>query len=314
MKLQRFQLAFLWLAGLLIAAPPLCCLSWFSRGNVVIPFKQVHGLMISAMSLNGKPGQNFIIDTGAFNTVLDVSAVNAEGLRTVSVHGTAHCVGGDVILSQTVPQATIFAYGFQINGGMDVLDLNSLEHLFRVPLTGIVGSDAITSRPILVDYQAGTITMFLGKHRPRLEKGAEKIPLESRPGADQFAAPVFPASLELPDGRFVKLNLEIDTGSWDALTLYPAFARKYGLLGADPKPAAMGYGCGGKYWLATASVPAIIIGNEKISDPKTLSVENATGAAASTEIDGVIGYRILSRFRIFIDAPEHFVVFEPPGK
>jgi hypothetical protein len=315
MKSWRFLLAFLGLTGLLVAARPLCGLSWFSRGNIVIPFRTIHGKIVAAMSLNGKPRKNFVIDTGAFSTMFNASAVSADGLRTISVHGTVHCFGGDVPVTRAVQRATIFGYGLQITGIGAVFDLSSLQHSLGIPLTGIIGSDTIASQPILVDYQAGKITMFLKKRIPHLRKSAERISLVSPPpGAEKFGGPVIPAQLELPNGRIVKLNLEIDTGSQNALTLYKPFAVKYGLLASNPKGTVTNAGCGGKFGLAPAALPAVFIGNQKIPNPKTLSAEKAVGAAASTDVDGEIGYKILSRFRIFIDRPQHFVVFEPASQ
>ncbi len=312
MEYWRSRVVVPYIAGLLLTASPVCALSWFSRGNVLIPFRTIHGLIVTRMSLNGKPGKNFIVDTGSFTSMFNASVVDAGGLKTISAQGTVHCFGGDVPVTRVASQTTIFGYGLQINGGAVVSDLGLLQNAVRIPLTGIIGSDAITSRPILVDYQAGKITMFPGKHMPHLEKPAERIQLESPPaGAEKFPGPVFAAQVQLPDGRWVKANLEIDTGSDGGLLLYAPFASKYGLIPADPRLTVIHYGCGGKYGLAPVSLPAIMLGSQKITNPETLSAEKAVGAAAATTVDGSIGYRILSRFRIFIDAPDHFVVFEP---
>lgn len=314
MKARHPRIAIASVLGLLIAAPPLLCLPWFSHGNVVIPFRTIHGLIIATMSLNGKPGENFVIDTGAFTTVLNASAVAARGLKTHPLHGTVHCFGGDISISQAAPQATIFGYGLRITGGGIVSDLNPLQGALHLPLFGIIGSDTMTSQPILVDYKAGRITVFLRNRMPHLAKDAERIPLESPPpGADNFPGPVIAAQVQLPDGKLVRASLEIDTGNDTGLILYAPFAAKYGLLDStpDPKSTVLDHGCGGQFALAPTALPAILLGNQKIANPKTLSAEKAVGAAANTAIDGSIGYPILSRFRVFIDAPQHYVVFEP---
>lgn len=315
MRPMRRWLAALWLAVLLMAAPAADGIPWFWGGNVVIPFRTIRGKIVATMSLDGKPGKNFVIDTGAFTTMFGSAAVSADRLKTTRSHGTIHCFGGDVPVTRYVSKATIFAGGLRITGGGVIWDMSPLQHFLAIPLTGIVGSDTITSRPILLDYQAGKITMFLGRHRPHFRRGAERIPLESPPpGAERFGGPVIAAGVKLPDGRVVSLNLEIDTGNNDGLILYTPFARKQGLLAAHPERSVIRYGCGGKYGLAPVTLPALYIGNQKIAHPQTFCAEKALGAAASTDVDGSIGYRILSRFKLFIDAPQHYVVFGPVAK
>lgn len=318
MKPWRNRFALFSLAGLLIAAPPVISSyapfpprwSLFGDPDIVMPFRMLHGVMVVSMSLNGKPG-NFIIDTGALTTLLNASVVDAEALKTIPANVTLRSFVGNIAIVRAVPQTTIFGYGFQINGGAMVLNLDDLQDSIGIPLTGIIGSDTLTARPIIVDYQAGKVTIFDPGNLPRVEKLSE-TPLESpSSGGEKFGGPVIGAHLELPNGKLVRLNLEIDTGSTNGLTLHAPFAKKYGLLPADLKNPVQQTAAGGKYGLARTSVPALFLGRQKIANPETLCVLNAVGVAGSTEADGEIGYKILSRFRIFIDAPQHFAAFEP---
>jgi hypothetical protein len=311
MRTWRSYFALFPLAGLLLAAPPLCCLSWFSHGNLVIPFNTVRGLIVSPMSVNGKSGRNFVFDTGASATAIDAAAAKAEGIKTASATGAIHTFAANARLATVIPHTAIFGYGLKINATAAVLDLDPLRRWLGIPLTGIIGSDTITSLPVLIDYRAQKITMFLGKHMPDIDESTE-IPLVSLPAAaEEFGSPVIAGKLELPDGRLVSLNLEIDTGNINGLMLHTPFAKKYGLLSANSKSAITSNSLGGKYVVVPAHVPALLIGAQRIANPDTLCDEKAVSTAGSTDVDGEIGYKVLSHFRIFIDAPQHFVVFEP---
>jgi hypothetical protein len=310
MRTCRSCFALFSLAGLLAAAPPLCCLSWFSRGNVVIPFKTVRGLIVSPMSINGKSGRNFVFDTGASATAIDAAAAKAEGIKIASATGEIHTFAANARLATVIPHIAIFGYGLKINATAAVLDLDPLRRWLGIPLTGIIGSDTITSLPVLIDYRAQKITMFLGKNMPDIDKSAA-IPLQSLPSAaEESGSPVIAAKLQLPDGRLVSLRLEIDTGNINGLMLHEPFAKKYGLIAAG-QPTATSNSLGGKYVVVPAHPAALLLGTQRIVDPDTLCDEKAVSTAASTDVDGEIGYKILSRFRIFIDAPQRFVVFQP---
>ncbi len=314
MKSLGICFAFLCLAGLL-AAPPALCLPWFLSGRIVLPFGIYRGLIVTGMSLNGKPGQNFIIDTGCTTTLYNPSAVHAEGLRTVPRHVPVQSLAGDFTVDSVVPHATIFGYGLRIGGGGPVVDLQAVQHYLGIRLTGIIGADTITSRPILLDYQTRKITMFLRKRMPHFS-GGSKIRLEPPPpGAERFSRPVIRATLELPSGKLVKLKLTIDTGSVDGLSLHEPFAKKYGLLPVGPKRTVKQLGLGGAgYRDVPVSVPALFLGSQKIVNPSTFCDTKAIGVAGSTKTDGEIGYKILSRFRVFIDSPRRFVIFEPVAR
>ena len=123
----------------------------------------------------------------------------------------------------------------------------------------------------------------------------------------EWDGPVASLNLELPGGRRVNANLIVDTGSTEGLLLHTSFVEKYSLQHVKPQTAdRLAYG--GKFGAMPGLVSVLMLGDLRVEDLQTFY---AGGPAASKPIDGEIGYKILSRLRIFVDAPHHVVVFEP---
>lgn len=80
-------------------------------------------------------------------------------------------------------------------------------------------------------------------------------------------------------------------------------------MAVDAKNSMTSNLLGGKYVVGPAHPLALLLGAQKIANPKTLSNEKALSSAGDTEVDGEVGYKMLSPFRTFIE--QQFVVLEP---
>jgi hypothetical protein len=286
----------------------------------VIPFRIVKGIPVVSLSLNGKKGMNFLFDTGAAPMTLSSSAIADIGLRTGPAKASLKTPCGTSQIHRLVPKMRVSGYGMKITGSAMALDLSMLSRQLGIPIAGILGYRAMLPQlPMLIDYQTQRITFFLPKNSPHFQKSAE-IPLESlHAKKPNRTNPFIIAKLELPDGRFVNANLEIDTGGGAAgLQLNTPFAMKYGLLPSHTKAAHKEMTIGGMGGHACAlvrlSVPALIIGDQKIANPTALSAEDPVGTSGSADSDGQIGAAILSQFRVFFGPHRHFVVFLPASQ
>jgi hypothetical protein len=104
----------------------------------------------------------------------------------------------------------------------------------------------------------------------------------------------------------------VDTGSTEGLILHVPFVKKYGLHSEAQTMSRTAYG--GTYNVTPGLIPALLLNDLRVEDLHTLYDVNPVGMAGSERIDGEIGYKILSRFRIFVDAPHHVVIFEPTAR
>jgi hypothetical protein len=291
-------------AGLFSTVPPL---AFCEQKEIVLPFQNVQGEMVVTMSLNGHKDMNFLIDTGFGATMLDASTATAAHVKVVSLQTPKiQALSGSSTPSQAAPHAEITGYGLKLLNNALVGDLQELQKKLGIPLAGIIGFDTLGQIPLVVDYSAKTITMF-PQHPPK----SIEVPIEpSIPG--DLEGPIVYFSLELPDGRRVKANLIVDTGSTDGLTLHVPFVKKYGLHSEAQTVSRTGYG--GTYNAMPGLIPALLLGDQRVEDLQALYDVNSVGIAGSERIDGEIGYKILSRFRIFVDASHHVIVFEPAAR
>jgi predicted aspartyl protease len=309
MTLFRFWIALLLAVGLFSTVPPLAFCEEKRRAEIVLPFQNVQGEMVVTMSLQGHKGMNFVVDTGFGVTMLDASAATAAHLKLLPLKAPPlQSLAGAIPLTQAAPHAQITGYGLKLHGNLIVGDLQELQKGMGIPLAGIIGFDFLGQLPFLVDYSARTITILPTKPQQGIEVTVEP------PIPDKFEGLIVCLNLELPDGRRVKANLIVDTGSTEGLILHVPFVKKYGLQPVEKVPTVSRVAYGGAYNVTSGLVPALLLGDLRVEDLQTLYDVNPVGMAGSERIDGEIGYKILSRFRIFVDAPHHVVVFEPVAR
>jgi len=283
--------------------PPAFCAA--KKTEIVLPFRNVQGEIVVSFALNGHKGMNFLMDTGSGASVLDTAAATAAHVKILPLAAPQwQSPAGPFAPTQAAPRAKIIGYGLMLHDNLVVGDLQNLQKRLDIPLAGIIGFDFLGQLPFLVNYSTNTITIF-----PEKPQGIE-VPLEP-PIPHEFNGSVICLSLELPDGRQVKAHLTVDTGSTEGLTLHAPFVQKYGLKPPTQAKVVSETSYSGNYNAIPGVVPALLLGNLRVEDLQTLYDVTPVGVAGSEPIDGEIGYKILSRFHVFVDAPHHVVVFEP---
>lgn len=306
MMFFRIRTALLLAAGLF---PPLAFCAAKGKSEIVLPFRNLQGEMVVTMSLHGHKGMNFIVDTGFGTTMLDASAAAAAHVKVWPLTSPPlQSAAGAIPLTQCAPHTRIEGYGLRLSGNAVVGDLQELQKGMGIPLAGILGFDSLEQFPFLVDYSASTITI----NPPKLQQGIE-VPMEP-PIPNEFNGPIIGLVIELPDGRRVETNLIIDTGSTEGLALHAPFVERYGLQPAAEAKTVSELTYGGAYSVTPGSVRALLLGDQRVEDLQPTYTTSAVGVSGNKRIDGEIGYKILSRFRIFMDAPHHVVVFEPASR
>lgn len=314
----RFKLAHITALVVLVAAPALSSCgqeanfhsSLFKRATLVFPFEFVNNQIIVRLSLNGIPG-NFILDTGASKTTLNLRAAEAAHLKMVKNVGSANGLGKSCAIEMAAENVDIKDAKIEIlNGTAPVVDLSQLEKGLGVPLEGILGFDYLRLFPILVDYRAKTITFFEDK------QVQYRGPEASIPLLLDGDTPVVVATTWLPDGSRADARLEIDTGYYGALDLHGPFVQKHPSVEADPKtqtaepPSDLQDICGYTFKELSGKISAIQIGNARFPDPQVFYAQTPTGISANSQTDGELGNAFLSQFSLFLDAPQHLLVLD----
>jgi len=111
----------------------------------------------------------------------------------------------------------------------------------------------------------------------------------------------------------VKGNFVVDIGSGGSLVLHSPVVEAEHLPPAGQKTVSTlgGAGAGGKVTGRVGRVASLTIGKYRIDEPLTLFSTDKAGAFSSTEQQGNIGQRILSKFEIYLDYAHNRLILEP---
>lgn len=277
---------------------------------ITIPFRDVGHELVVTFSLNGHKGRNFLIDTNSGKSFLDSGAAKAAHVKTIPLHARLNSPVATVDIAEGAPHVRVEGYGLGLDNGFFITDLDPLSQRFGIPVAGVIGYDFLAQFPFLVDYSAKTITIFPPKDTAIPFVHGIEIPLEPPLPQKQYG-PAVSLDLELPDGRRMKAKLSVDTGSLPGLVLHLPFLQRNNLHPAKDAPAVLTTSYGGTRHMVRGTSPVVLLGDLRLSSFETVYAIDPIGMGGSTDFDGEIGNEILSRFRVYMDAPHQRVVFEP---
>ena len=274
------------------------------KSALKIPFEFFGNLMLLQVRVNDSVSLRFILDTGADTSVIDAQRAKALGLTPQGKIVTSGAAGS--------AEAT-FTKGVSVNlPGVKVLDqtiyvlpLESLSALGQ-KIDGVLGNDVLKEFVLEIDYSAGTINLY--EPRGYRYSGAGKIiPLTIDEGL------LFVRASVTPQGRApIEAKFEIDSGSTGAILLNTPFVESHKLLATVPKTIQTNSGgVGGTAKMLIGRVNNVRLGRFVIDHPITHFSQAAEGDYASSKYDGLIGDRILSRFRVIVDYSRRRMILEP---
>ena len=102
--------------------------------------------------INGKGPYDFVLDTGAGNTVVTPKLAKEIGLEAKPVHGIARGVGGDVQLELAAAETLSVGDSKISNTQVVVLDLSKVSPKGKLIEHGIIGYDFLKNFETVIDY------------------------------------------------------------------------------------------------------------------------------------------------------------------
>jgi len=274
------------------------------KSALKIPFEFFGNLMLLQVRVNDSVSLRFILDTGADTSVIDAQRAKALGLTPQGKIVTSGAAGS--------AEAT-FTKGVSVSlPGVKVLDqtiyvlpLDSLSALGR-KIDGVLGNDVLKEFVLEIDYSAGTINLY-EPHGYRYSGAGKIIPLT----IDDVL--LFVRASVTPQGRApIEAKFEIDSGSTGAILLNTPFVESHKLLATVPKTIQTNSGgIGGTAKMLIGRVSNVRLGWFLIDHPITHFSQATEGDYASSKYDGLIGDRILSRFRVIVDYSRRRMILEP---
>lgn len=118
------------------------------------PFEYIKGshLVGVPVHINGQGPHNFVVDTGAGNTVMTTKLAELLGIEVKAVHGLVRGVGGDVELKLAGLESLSVGSAQITNSQVVVLDLRKVSPKGDLIEYGIIGYDFLKNFETIIDY------------------------------------------------------------------------------------------------------------------------------------------------------------------
>ncbi len=278
-------------------------------GPVTMPVRYGERHLWVKVSIDGRPAEDFLLDTGASVSLLDSAWAAAHGIE---VAGKMHAVGagatGEVGFAavRSIRVAGPDGKGIEIAGQkLAVLALNRfVAPFFWRDAAGVLGYDFISRFVTEIDYDAETLTLHDPKTFTYAGKGT---------GVPITLAGSIPVVRGIIDDRY-EGEFRLDVGSGSTVDLHSPFVRKHGLREKLGKTIeVMGGGFGGTFTSHIGRMKRMAIGPYAWSDPLVVLSGAERGGLASEDFAGNIGNEILERFKCTFDY-EHRMLYLEPGR
>jgi len=253
-----------------------------------LPFKLYGGYTIVARgSIAGLKHLNFIIDTGAVPSVVDLKVA-----RKLRLQGQVEPLS---LFSQTIETRRVTLPGLELGpidtGPLQVIvgDLASFESRLGVRVDGMIGLDVLARQDFVVDYESGTIAFGTapGNARGPLDPAGTSVPFELGPG---YAV----VSLDVEGHPY---RLMVDTGARSLILFAPRVRDR--LAGLHKLSERVIGNAGGTFALTEVVLPEASLGTVHLNAQRVALMEGE--APTGVDLDGLLGVRSLGVRRLGFD-------------
>jgi predicted aspartyl protease len=257
-------------------------------------------------SVNGRPEEDFLLDTGASITVIDSTYAARIGLESEGAIQAAGAAAAGHAAFSALDSLRLGqgAAGVVLTGQkVAVMPLNRyLEPFFWTPIAGILGYDFLSRFVTEVSFDRKTIAL----HDPatfRYTGTGTGIPMTMAGNI-----PVVKARI---DDRY-EGDFRLDVGSGSTVDLHTPFVEKHGLREKVGKTIEVtGGGFGGTFTTQICRMQKFEIGPYAWEQPLVSLARAQTGGLSSEDYAGNVGNQILDRFTCTFDYERRMVYLEP---
>lgn len=187
-----------------------------------------------------------------------------------------------------------------------VLAFENLERCLGHTADGILGLELFSSSVVEIDYKDRLVNIYDAKSYKYSGVG-EQLPLKTLSSGLVFVqASVTPSSRAPITGRFM-----IDTGFTMSLFLNSPFVQENKLLDNTQGQDFSNCGIGGEAKAIKDKVGALELGSFKFDNLTTIFSQARSGINAASDVEGLIGGEILSRFKVIFDYTRQRMILEP---
>ncbi|MGB8479413.1 MAG: aspartyl protease family protein [Acidobacteriaceae bacterium] len=279
--------------------------------GIMVPFEYFRRHIYVTVSLQGKPGFAFMLDSGANRNILNLRTSKLLGMQPLKLQQEKNVGFGDAPV-YVAPEERINATigSIQVAQVMAVIDLNRFEQHFGHPTDGMLGYPFLRNFVVKVDFQKKLLTLFPRDGYIYRGPGVE---IALKPSRDFVITPI-----TLGSDRLVRYRVDIavDTGSDATMMLYDQYVRQLELVDSrQHSVSGLAFGLNGFYPVALGSIDSFYIGDAETHNVAVDYLAENQTAAAEQKLPGAIGNGILQNFRaVIFDVPQGrmFLELKPP--
>ncbi|MDX2061119.1 MAG: aspartyl protease family protein [Gemmatimonadales bacterium] len=268
-----------------------------TTASVTVPFRVVHGLIVIPVSINGHGPMRMALDTGA-PVMLIRDSVMAAGLD-LRIAGRARVGGTGDGPALTAPLATGIAArigAFSVTG---VMGLVGVAADVLPAVDGVIGAAVFRHAVVEVDWDAGVVRLHDPTSSPPRAPG-DTLALRIAPSLHAYVE----GRVAMPDDT-VTVELHLDTGARQGLTLAPSTVARFRTRPAPAVPTLVGFGSRGAASGTYIRAAAVRLGGTTIPGvPTAIPDQEPTNPAR-------VGLPLLQRFNFEVDYPGQRVVLRP---
>lgn len=281
-----------------------------SKG-IAVPFEYFRRHIYITVSLQGKPGFIFMLDSGANRNILNLRTSKQLGIRPHSLRQEKNIGFGDAPVYIAPEEDVDAAIGsVPVASSMAVIDLGRFEQHFGHPADGMLGYPFFRRFVVKLDYQRKLLSIFPPDRY--VYRGAG-IKIALKPSKDFVIMPAAVGGGRLPSHG---INAAVDTGTDATMMLYDRYVPSLGLEESRLRAvAAFALGLNGYYPIALGTIDSFAIGDEETHNLPVDYLTEDKKAASERNFAGAIGNGILQNFRaVIFDVPHERIIFEvkPP--
>lgn len=273
---------------------------------VTIPFEYFNRHIFVRLTLNGKPGFVFMLDSGASSNILNMRTSEALGLKPVSIQQAKGLgLGSGKIQIAAAKDIDARLGGIQVANVMAIVDMQAWEAHLGHAEDGILGFPFLQNFVVVVDFDKHELMLLPSKRYSY--RGDGKTVFVGRKSSS--------ASIPVTLGSYGRLpqraNVDVDTGSDVTLMLYPHYVRgaQLGQVFSTRRPV-LGYGLGGYFQMRLGMLESLLMGSVEAKDLAVFQLQSEP-VSRDKHCVGVIGNSLLDQFhRVVFDLPGSRIIFE----
>lgn len=289
--------------------------------GIHIPFEYVKGHIFLTVSVNGKPGYVFLLDTGTSVDVLNLNTSRELGIpmenitraRDMGLGGGKVSIAGARNLNLQV--MGLKAQAVTVGDSVAIVDLSGLALVMHHRMDGILGYPMLLHYVVAINFATDQMVLWPERTFKYHGKGDVMRLVKAR-----NRVPAIPVTVGTMNSKTRRAMVEVDTGSDASLLLYPKYAKRVHIDDAfftqntKMKPSE-GYGLGGCFPVLPAVMASMTMGDVQVRHFIAFLMRTSPPVTRH-KISGVLGTTVLENYkRVIFDVPHHQVIFElPPAR